>query len=283
MRTGNMNPKPGIKRQIFNKHTFKGVVALLGLFVLSSCTDFYADVNIQKEWKQMESGKIVVHYRPEGFSSAPSPDEEVINTMLENQNFYYRVIQDSIQRSFSDKVLIYIYNKDEGKSLIGTNGGGHAIPKLNCFYYTYLHEKGELTDQYNIKNPPLGAHELVHVITHRVLGYPPTKMMSEGYAVWLDGDYGGYAVNYIIRKYRNDEPQKIMTPDELLTETIDKESVYYPNAGVFIRYLVHTYGVEKVNQLFVNEEEEFKKDFEKITGDKWKTMADEYTGYLNNL
>ncbi|MFW5916079.1 MAG: hypothetical protein ACOCTM_01260, partial [Bacteroidota bacterium] len=276
-------PEPGIKRQIFNKHTFKGMVSLLGLFVLSSCTDFFADVNIQKEWKEMESEKIVVHYRPEGFSTAPSPDEEVINTILENQNFYYQVIQDSIQRSFSEKVMIYIYNKDEGKSLIGTNGGGHAISKLNSFYYTYLHDKGALTDQYNIKSPPLGAHELVHVITHRTLGYPPTKMMSEGYAVWLDGDYGGYAVNEIIRKYRNDEPEKIMTPDDLLKETIDKESIYYPNAGVFVRYLVLTYGIENINELFTVQESGFKKAFKNMAGTSWDEMSSEYARYINNL
>ncbi|MBS3771860.1 MAG: hypothetical protein KGY69_16535 [Bacteroidales bacterium] len=258
-------------------------IALLVLIGLSSCTDFFVDVSLQKEWEEMESENIVIHYRPEGFSASPSPDENAVQTMLENQNYYYHVIQDSIQRSFSDKVLIYIYNKDEGKSLIGTDGGGHAIPKLNSFYYTYLPDRRKLTDQYQKKNPPLGAHELVHVITHRTLGYPPTKMMSEGYAVWLDGDYGGYGIDDIIRKYRDDQPDKIMKPSELLKESTDKESVYYPNAGVFVRYLVRTYGVEKVNQLFVSDEDAFQKDFEKITGDKWKTMADEYTGYINNL
>ncbi|MBS3777533.1 MAG: hypothetical protein KGY70_20235 [Bacteroidales bacterium] len=258
-------------------------IALLVLIGLSSCTDFFVDVSLQKEWEEMESENIVIHYRPEGFSASPSPDENAVQTMLENQNYYYHAIQDSIQRSFSDKVLIYIYNKDEGKSLIGTDGGGHAIPKLNSFYYTYLPDRRKLTDQYQKKNPPLGAHELVHVITHRTLGYPPTKMMSEGYAVWLDGDYGGYAIDDIIRKYRDDQPDKIMKTSELLKESTNEESVYYPNAGVFVRYLVRTYGVEKVNQLFVSDEDAFQKDFEKITGDKWKTMADEYTGYINNL
>ena len=258
-------------------------IFILGLLIFSSCTDFFADVNLQKEWKEMESEKIVLHYRPEEYSSSPSPNKEAVRIMLKNQNLYYRTIQDSIQRKFNDKVLIYIYNKDEGEHLIGTDAGGHAIPKMNCFYYTYLPERREITDQYNIKNPPLGAHELVHVITHRALGYPPTKMMSEGYAVWLDGNYAGYTINEIIRKYREDEPKKIMTPDELLVETIDKESVYYPNVGVFIRYLVHSYGIEKVNGLFTVKASEIKKAFKKATGDQWVDMSKEYADYLYNI
>ena len=258
-------------------------ITILVLFALTSCTDFFADVNLQKEWKEMESETIIVHFRPEGFSSSPSPDEETVRSILDNQNLYYRVIQDSIGRSFNDKVLIYLYNKDESEKLIGTDGGGHAIPKLNSFYYTYLPNRREITDQYNIINPPIGAHELAHVITHRTLGYPPTKMMSEGYAVWLDGNYAGYAIDDIIRKYRKDEPQKIMTPDELLTETIDKESVYYPNAGLLIRYLVQTHGIEKINRLFTSKEDDFKEDFQRITGESWETMSSRFERYINNL
>ena len=258
-------------------------ITILGLFALSSCTDFFADVNLQKEWKEMESGKIIVHYRPEGFSSALSPDEETVRSILDNQNLYYRAIQDSIGRSFNDRALIYLYNKDEGEKLIGTDGGGHAIPKLNSFYYTYLPNRREITDQYNVINPPIGAHELAHVITHRTLGYPPTKMMSEGYAVWLDGNYAGYNIDDIIRKYRRDEPDKIMTPDELLTETIDRESVYYPNAGLLIRYLVQNHGIEKVNRLFISKENDLKEDFQRITGESWKTMSRRFKRYINNL
>ena len=258
-------------------------IIILVIIAVSSCTDFFADVNLQKNWEEMESGKIVVHYRTEGFSSAISPSVEDVQSILKNQNLYYRAIQDSIHQTFTDKVMIYLYNKDEGEDLIGTDGGGHAIPKMNCFYYVYLPERRELTDQYNIKNAPLGAHELVHVISHRALGYPPTKMMSEGYAVWLDGNYGGYSINDIIRKYRDDEPEKIMTPNELLKETFDKESVYYPNAGVLIRYLVRTYGIEKINQLFISPKDEFREDFRKITGDEWEKMGEAYDRYINSL
>lgn len=283
MNTGKTKKIFTIQHNIFIGKPHIWGIAILGFIGFSSCTDFFAEVNLQKKWMEMESENIVVHYRPEGFSSSQSPDDETVQTILNNQNFYYRAIQDSIHSSFNDRVLIYIYNKDEGESLIGTDGGGHAIPKLNCFYYNYLPGKHELTDQYEIKNPPLGAHELAHVIADRTLGYPPTKMISEGYAVWLDGDYGGYAIWDIISKYRNEEPEKIMTPNELLKETTDKESVYYPNAGVFIRYLVHTYGIEKVNELFICHKDEFKTNFKTITGEEWKTMTDEYARYINNL
>jgi hypothetical protein len=228
-------------------------------------------------------GKILLYFRFEGFSEQPSPSIEETDSLVNQQNFYYTAICDSIGRDFSEKVTIYLYNRDEAEKHIGTDGGGHAIPKLNTIYYTYLPEQREHTDPYGIENPLMGAHELVHVITHRTLGYPGTKLMSEGYANWLDGCYAGYRIEEIVRHYRDEEPAKIMSPEQLLTETSISESVYYPNCGIFIRFLVRRYGVEAVNSLFTVPAEAFRDAFDLVSPESWESMTVAYMNHITAL
>ncbi|MDZ7797732.1 MAG: hypothetical protein U5N56_12130 [Candidatus Marinimicrobia bacterium] len=167
---------------------------LIMVLLLTSCTDFIAQVDLQKEWQVLGSGNIVLHYRSPDFGGGSSPEDEEARFIAANQNYYYQAIQDSIQKDFTGKVLIYLYNQDEALEHIGTSGGGHALPKVNTFYYAFIPGQNERRDKYGIENPFVGAHEMVHVITHRALGYPGTKLMSEGYAVWLDGSYGGHSI-----------------------------------------------------------------------------------------
>lgn len=107
--------------------------------------------------------------------------------------------------------------------------------------------------------------------------------MSEGYANWLDGSYARYDIPDIITSYRDNEPEKIMTPGELLSDTDRDENVYYPNAGLFTGFLVNTYGIENINQLFNSGKDDLKSDFEKICNDSWMNMTEKYNAYIENL
>ena len=258
-------------------------IILLLLTGQIACTDFIAKVNRQNDWEIIKSNNVVLHYRPVGFSQSSSPTSEEAKKILQNQNIYYKLIPDSISQPFNDRVIIYLYNKDEARDLIGTNNGGHAIPKFNTFYYTFIVGMRQFTDTYGIENPFIGAHEMVHIITHRTLGYPGTRFMSEGYAVWLDGSYGRYPIESIIRHYRDEQSEKILTPDQLLIESTLDESIFYPNSGLFTRFLVHTYGLVNINKLFTTSRDHFKDTFKRLTGVNWQTMSDEYHKYLVNL
>jgi hypothetical protein len=141
----------------------------------------------------------------------------------------------------------------------------------------------DYTDHYGIKNPYLGAHEMVHVISQHILGTPGTKMMSEGYAVWIDGSYARHDIEQIIKHYRDHEEEKILSPDQLLKEVSTEESIYYPNTGLFLRFLANTYGVEMCNKLFTITHEKFVKKFEKLSGISWDEMNGHYNEYLKNL
>ncbi|MFO8022217.1 MAG: hypothetical protein R6U65_07110 [Perlabentimonas sp.] len=261
----------------------KKIILISATALFFSCTDFVADVDHQNEWEVLESEKVVLHYRPWNFSQSPSPTANEAMAILNNQDLYYQAIQDSIKRHYNNRVLIYLYNKDEANNLIGTNAGGHAIPKFNTFYYTFLVGMNDFTDMYGVGNPYVGAHELVHVITHQTLGYPEIKLMSEGYAVWLDGSYGRYPIVDIMKHYRENEPNKVLTPNQLLYESTTDESIYYPNSGLFTKFLVHTYGLENINKLFIAPRDYFKEEFKTLTGVSWEEMVCEYSEYVKNL
>ncbi|HDR88995.1 MAG TPA: hypothetical protein ENN63_05125 [Bacteroidetes bacterium] len=270
-----------MKNHFSIKHRF--ILFLVITVFLGSCTEFFADIDLQDDWVVYTSDNIVLHTRPTDYPVTLSPTPEQAEGILANQQFYYRIIQDSIEKSFSDRVLIYLYNLEEAKELIGTDGGGHAIPKMNGFYYTFIPALAGYTDQYGVVNPFLGAHELVHVITHRILGYPGTKLMSEGYANWLDGGYARHDIEDIVVYYRDHEPDKVLTPDDLLEESISDEDIFYPNSGILIRYLVHRYGVGVVNTLFPLPPETLKNRFENLTGCTWEDMSSHYADYIDDL
>ncbi|MDZ7722886.1 MAG: hypothetical protein U5R06_08775 [candidate division KSB1 bacterium] len=252
------------------------------ILLLFSCTEFIAEPDLDDNWQLAENGPIRLYTKPAGAGDAPSPNQQQINTILENQLFYYQAIQDSIQRSFKDPVLIYLYNKDQAQEAIGTSGGGLAQPRHLTIYYTFLHDNAAYTDQYGIECPYVGAHELVHVITHQALGHPGTRLMSEGYAVWLDGSYGRRDIEDHISAFHEQHPDFLLTPTQLLQETVDAERIYYPNAGMWVRFATETYGIDKLNQLFTVSREQFIKKF-KTTGISWSRMESDYDQYLQQL
>ena len=257
-------------------------ILLLALY-LTSCTEFIAEIDTDKNRELKENGPIKLYYKKQGVSKTPSPTIHQVHGILNNQKYYYQAIQDSIQKTFSEPVLIYLYNKDQAKESIGTSGGGLSQSRYMTIYYTFIHDITPYTDQFGIKNPFVGAHEMVHVITHNVLGNPGTKLMSEGYAVWLDGSYGRKHINYYIRKFKAEYPEYVMTPTQLLNESFEDEMIYYPNAGVLIRYWVRQFGVEKINRLFSISKENMREKFEKITKTSWDEMEKHYSNYLNSL
>jgi len=264
--------------------TMRKIFGILSFAILlSACTEFFAELDSNTDWKIYENGPIKLYYKKQGSSGVPSPTAEDVESITENQKHYYQAIQDSIQKSFNEPVLIYLYNKDQAEEAIGTSGGGLSQSKYMTIYYTFIHDIAPYTDKFGIVNPYVGAHEMVHIITHNVLGHPGTKMMREGYAVWLDGSYGRKDINYYLQKFKKEYPEYVLTPTQLLNESIKDEMIYYPNAGILTRYWVRTYGVKKINRLFSTGKDEFKEQFKDITGTSWDKMETEYSSYLNTI
>ena len=259
-------------------------IFLITIILTYGCTDFIMQIEKDEFWLSRNSGQVTVHYREKDFTSEPSPDSIVINKILYQQNVYIKRISDSIGMTFNDNVLIYLYNADESYEKIGTKGGGHAIPNFLSFYYTYRIYFKSYTDQYGMGNPPFGAHEMVHVITHHLLGTAGTKLMSEGYAVWLDGAYGRTSLRDIIKWHlKQSEDSKILAPSQMLRKTDYPEEIFYPSAGMFVRFLVSRYGIDLANYLFNIRSEHFIREFEKATSVSFTSMEEDFRNFLKKL
>lgn len=260
------------------------IISLALCVILISCTDLIVSVRPDDDWKGIENGSIELYYRPIDYSETKSPTWEQADHIINAQNIYYHAIQDSINRSFEDDVRIYLYNYDEAKEKIGTNGGGHALPKFNTYYYTFIDSNRSITDHFGVVDPYIGAHELVHVITHRTLGYPKTKLMSEGYAVWLDGTFARYHIKDIIRNFRDEHPERILSPnDMILNADAYLSSVFYPNAGIFAKFLVKRYGIDMINTIFTVSEDNLISELENLRGESWNELCTAYEFYIENL
>jgi hypothetical protein len=265
------------------KHLAIIIIALMA--GLSACTDFFARVDKQNDWLVSEQEQIVLHTRPANFSFTESPNQSDLDLLLHNQNYYIQMICDTLGVEFNEMVLIYLFNSDEALDAIGTQTGGHAIPDRSAIYYSFV--KPAYTDIRGMLTY-MGAHEMVHIITHRLLGKPFSKMMSEGYATAIDGAFGlkfSGSENLMakpVSQWMNEHfaNNLVLTPDQLLFDTDQSESVYYPNAAFFISYLWQRFGVETINHLFLTPSNHFKNRFRQITGLSFDLVANDYLEFV---
>jgi len=266
------------------KHITLAIVMLL----LAGCTDFFAKVEPHNDWVVSEEGRIILHTRPEGFSTTASPDPGDINMLLDNQNFYLQMITDTLGLQYNGKVLIYLFNTDEALDAIGTQNGGHSMPDRSAIFYAFRRPawfdvNGRLTF--------MGAHEMVHVVTHREFGKPFTKMMSEGYATAIDGAYGrrstssGTIVAKTVKQWMIEhyEAGQVLDPMEMLHEGDFPENIYYPNAAFFIEYLWNRFGIETINKLFTIPASTFENRFRFLTGITFQQAAADYLLYCQQV
>ena len=264
-----------------------GVLAVLFVISMSSCSEIFPRVEKDDEWVVHEYANIMLYSRPEQHSQTVSPQEHEIFTILENQHFYYETIQDSLGVNFQEKVMIYLYNLDEAIKAIGTHEGGHSVADRSSVYFAF--RRPAYYDNFGRK-AFIGPLYMTEVITQQYFGKPFTKMMSVGYAVaftgtlgrdeTFDGDVIGHRILFLMEElYRNGQ---LMTPHELLNDTDRSREVYYPNAGFFILYLWRHFGITNTNRLFNLSKEDFEKGFLQVTGNSLNAVTDHYLLYCQN-
>lgn len=188
-----------------------------------------------------------MYTRPENYSKTPSPNIATINSILDEQNECLKIINNRLGTGFNSEFSVYLFNYDEAKGKIGTNSGGFAISRKRVIYYTY--NDGAKKD--NNGNPVyLGKHELAHLVTTKEFGRSNLRLMGEGYAVCLSGNYGrerlsnGEIVGRSIEKWMKEyvSTDKILKPSQMINGRDIPESLFYPQAGFFISWLFDNYG-----------------------------------------
>lgn len=258
-------------------------IALLSILLMS-----LSKGNSDGPWIVNSKGNVVLYTRPENYSKSPSPDTSTINSILDEQNESLKFINQRLSTNFNSKFSIYLFNYDEAKEKIGTNGGGYAISRKRVIYYTYNNNIKKSNDGNRVY---LGKHELVHLVTTRELGRSKLRLMSEGYAVSISGDYGrersanGVMVGKSIEKWMKEYASngKILKPSEMMNGRDIAESIFYPQAGFFMNWLFEHYGTKKINRLYKSGKTDLKKKFEKITSESFDDMEIKYLEYCNSL
>lgn len=261
------------------------IIVLLILFL--TLTSWKADTS--GPWIITKGERIVLYSRPLGYSKAESPDSITIQTIIQEQEHVIDYINKRLNTNFDSKVKIFLFNQDEAKEKIGTNGGGFAsLNKFKRHIYFTFHSKPYLNTVLN-KYDYLGVHEMVHIITINQLGNLRTRFFGEGYSNAIDGNYGGEYVNGVLTRRRNDSTLikikgngKILTPSELLYKDSIPEFEYYPQIGCLINWMFEKYGVDKINLLYDLKSDKIEAEFLKVTGVAFTDMENEYMECLKN-
>jgi len=269
--------------QLFKNTSFFLVIFFIG------CGDFLLDVYTDRDWTVRLSGNIILHYRPANHPHTLGLSEKEINTILDNKDFYYNQILDTLNITFSDNILIYLVDRNEAIEITGERvSGGVSVPKHLTYYwlypgYTVIHPSGRTSYAG-------GAHEIVHVITHQALGIPGTMLLNEGYAVAIDGtskeivrEEGVYRHKSLLESMGGYYKSGSVLKPGLILEQWERNNLYYANAGFFTMFLFETYGIEITNQLFPVPESKFRQRFFELTGVTFEEMEQLYLDYCDDM
>lgn len=186
-----------------------------------SLTSWKADT--KGPWVITKGKRVVLYTRPNDYSKADSPDSSTIQTVIQEQEQVIEYINERLNTDFDSKVKIFLFNRDEAKEKIGTNGDGFAnLSKFKRHIYFTFHPKPFFNTVMN-KYDYLDVHEMVHIITLNKLGNLRTRFFGEGYSNAIDGNNGVENKDGIWTRRRNDstlvkiiESGKLLKPSDLI-------------------------------------------------------------------
>lgn len=185
--------------------------------------------------------------------------------------YYYEQISGKLNIRREKKITSFIFNDREDKrNYFGAGNANVAKPWLNQIYLNGNEFDASL------------KHELVHILAGD-FGTTPFKVadnlnpaMIEGFAMAIEDDFNGLSVHSIARMARK-SGFKISIAD--LFDGLDFfshfSSLAYIYSGSFVKYLIETYGIEKVKALYSNLE------FENILGDSLYNLEQNFYRFLD--
>lgn len=235
-------------------------------------------------WITTKGKRITLHTRPSDYSKTQSPDSLVIQQIISEQEEVMDYINDRLKTDFNGPVEIFLYNYDEAKEKIGTNGGGFAALNGRQLFFTWYGKS--IFNTVRNREEYVGVHEMVHIITLNKLGHITSRFFGEGYSNALDGNYGSKLENNRMIRLRNDSTlvkikakSRLLTPSELLHNDSIPERSFYPQIGCLVSWMFDTYGVEKINQLYAVKRKKIEEKFLQVTGDSFAEMERKYMDY----
>jgi len=238
---------------------------------------FKADVT--GPWIVTSGGNIILYSRPHNYSKSNSPDSITIRQILNEQNHAIEYINRVLLTNYNSKVQIFLYNLDEAKDKIGTNAGGFVSLNKSQIFFPYFENPNKYVSQGTFVY--LGIHEMVHIITKKKVGFPKSRLFGEGFANAIDGTYGRASIYDLMKEHVKNG--NIIKPLDLLEKPNIPDIIFYPQSGVFIKWLFDNYGIANAKRLYKVKRTKFVKKFKKVTGDDFDSMTDKYLKYCNSL
>jgi hypothetical protein len=249
-------------------------VASLMLLVFSvGCRSFMARnspnyVLNQGEWNSRSTNHFVFYFRP------GSRTERQINIIADRQENNYKEILGLLQASDPDcKIRVFIFPTLEDKIHITSSWAyAHTIGDYHTVY---------CIDRDTIRNV-VGRREVTHLLLGEVwgpcAGGPFSWIMMEGIPVWADEDWFRMELfKYAEIIFANGN---IITPYDIAMDSkiSERNTLAYPVAGAFVKYLVQKYGLEKLVQLY--REGHSQKDFLRIFGLEFPEASEQFVNYI---
>ncbi len=168
--------------------------------------------------------------------------EDEIELFINDCEFRYYQLSEYLQIDNTQKVRAYLYSSPEQKKRL--IGAGNTFVEDPFGHGFHLHTQG-------FPHPVL-KHELAHVLT---ANWSPWKVslnvgVHEGVAVAADWDEGKLTVHQWAKAMRDLKVSPPLTSVMSLGFWRHASSRSYLMAGSFIRFLIDTYGIEKMKNAF---------------------------------
>lgn len=255
----------------------RGILVILLILFASSCSN---ETPIDKE-KNVESttdnktvvsedGKITFKI----YNTVGVPEEKV-NSIKEEISSAYKIVHQFIKTDYvpSEKINIFLLEGNEA------SWGFRSEIKL-----------------YSIRN---GKYPLVHEMTHTLLGYGNNfddsrgYLTQEGLAVYMENKYGkqSYPVHKVMNYFK--DKGKIIPINKLIDLSIDDfffrpplveyedyvvQWISYTHAGSFITFLIDSYGLEKFEQVY--NQEQVEKKIQDVYGKTMEELEKEWLHFI---
>lgn len=212
--------------------------------------------------------------KTEHFQIFTDKDIQYDTTSLKDlHEFYYKEIKEKLKLNDDVSIKSYIFkSKQQKKELFGSENADVAKPWLKQIYL----------DERNFTNSL--KHELVHIMAGE-FGNSPFDVAAyinpsliEGMAMAIEDNYDDKEIDYIVSlAVKSGDKTDLSELFSGLNFFGNASSKSYLFAGSFIKYLINTYGIEKVKEVY--KDADFLKSYDKPID----VLEDEYNGYITSL
>ncbi len=220
-------------------------------------------------WEKKEAEHYVFHYRKNSFA------EKNIEDVTNLQENCYDYITSVLRVRMKRKIKYFLCDSpEEVGELYGDNEPANGAVKY----------PNEVYAVYNEKIKCVGPHEDAHIISYNTLAKPVQALLYEGLAMFFDEVWLGIPNNAWVSVFIENGLYRSLS---LLKEREEfyrfSETITYPLSGVFVRYLISVFGVEKFKKFYKAVNEDFDKNFSEIFGMSLDQFENKMIGYAGNI